>query len=176
MLKKITLISFCMLSLITSSFACMMAPPKIVNGTSKDKAFQYTLNLAGEMKISQAGKELWSLKINKYTSYYDNIYLIDNGTKIIQIRGNHLVNSIDDIAIYSYGKDGSRTSYSVKSFIEKLQPGSKSIVGLDGVKIKMRSSIDPKFKWLKNITHVDSKGASLVNALGEKKSIAWKKA
>jgi hypothetical protein len=176
MLKTLIISALCALFTIPSLFACMAAPKQIVKGVSKDKTHQYSLKLSGEMNVTKDGNKVWDVKLKNYSQYFDRIFLLDNGAKVVQIRGNHRIKSLDDIAIYIYSKEGFDSSISVKQFINKLQPGSKSITGPDGVARVMRSSMDPKFKWMSKIENVDGKGVKIVNALGENKSILWEKA
>jgi hypothetical protein len=176
MLKKISIISMSLLLTASSIFACMVAPKPIVNGKSQDKSHVYSLKLSGEMIISVAGKELWNVKLKNYSQYFDKVYLIDGGNKVVHVKGNHGVNSIEDVAITTHTKKGDVSTFTVKEFTKKLEPGSETIVGKDGVKKVLRMSTDPRFRWMKKINKVDNKGISILNAQGEKRNAQWTEA
>ncbi len=175
MFKKIIIASVGLLLSVSSVHACMAAPKPVVNGQSQDKSHKYSLKLSGDMQITKDEKESWHLKLKNYSQHFDRVYLIENGNRVVHVKGNHGVKSIEDVVITTQTKNGVVSTFAVKEFILKLEPGSKSIVGLDGIKKVMRTSMDPRFRWMKKIEKVDSKGVSILNAQGEKRIIQWAK-
>jgi hypothetical protein len=175
MLKKLSVLFLIFLTSVNSLIACWAAPKPIVYGTSEDKLFKYSLKRSGEMSIKESDNKLWDLKLKAYSGLFDRIFLIEKGTRVVQILGNHRVNKIDDAVIYVYNKNGKIETFLGKEFIQKLEPGSKSVMQADGTIRLRRSSKDPKVKWLQKIEKVDEKGVTIVNAKGKTVSAKWEK-
>ena len=120
----------------------------------------------GTVTVVETGKRnkiLWKIKIKGFSSYFSKVYLSDTGDYLIHNKSNHRVRNIADTALEIHKKNGKSKSFQAKDFIDKLQEN------------KRRTSVCPKFLWLKHIGPLKADSFSLINAKGEEKTIKVKK-
>lgn len=167
-MKTLTLAALGLIMTTNSLLACMIAPKPIVWYTPKDKAFHYSVKKEGLVTVVSAKdhkKVLWSTKLDKFSPVFDRVHVVDDGNRIVCVKGNHRVGKLTDIAVTTITKDGTKGSHTAKEFIAKLQPGTPPG--------KPRISIAPRLKWMNLVKTVDGKSITIVNALNETKTVAW---
>ena len=103
--------------------------------------------------------------MTKYSGIFSKVYVVDNGKRIVHVKGNHSVSRTIDVAVETVTTDGKKKTIKVEKFIAKHQPGTKPG--------KPRISTAPQYKWLQSVKSVDSKGITIVNALNKSTNLAW---
>ena len=101
-MKTLTLVALGLIMTTNSLLACMMAPRPIVWYTPKDKAYHYSVKKDGLVSIVDAKdhkKVLWKTQLKNFSQWYDRIHVVDDGNRIVNVRGNHSVHKLTDVAV-----------------------------------------------------------------------------
>jgi hypothetical protein len=113
-------------------------PPAIRVHQVADGAF-FLRNLSESKTIeiwdSDSMKRLWDSPIPGYSALFSRFFLTDDGQFLVYLRTNHMINSIDDICLEVFGRDGFRDTYHVNEVHEKLP------------RYQPRNSASPRYAW-----------------------------
>lgn len=138
------------------------APPETVWAPSNNNHFELLRhNRSGLIEIFKKGKRdqaLWSTTLAEFNQLFSKVYLVNNGTRVVHIRGNHIVNTVNEVAVRIVDQDGSSRTFKASLFVDELAPGQP--VGMD-------LPMSPKFKWFHGIVSIENDHMTIINARGK---------
>lgn len=142
-------------------------PPAIRVHQVADGAF-FLRNLSESKTIeiwdSDSMKHLWDSPIPGYSALFSRFFLTYDGQFLVHLRTNHMINSIDDICLEVFGRDGFRDTYHVNEVHDELSRPS------------LPNRASPKYLWHDNTMLLSTYGGeathTMIVHLGES-GYAW---
>ncbi len=125
-------------SAITNLIACWAAPPDYQFLAAEDDDYffrQDNINKIIEVRSSKTLDLVWKTKIEDLSSIFSRVLVADEGKKIIRIKGNHEVNSLNDTAVEYYHQDGKVERFPASHFVTTLH------------KVEQTMSTSPAHMW-----------------------------
>jgi hypothetical protein len=173
MLKRIAILTAAIAVLVAicaaPAIACWAAPPPVAWSKSADGKFEIERrNKEATIVVHPVGKRevtLYSAKIADFNSLFSKIHVVDNGTVIIHVRGNHMVRKLEQPAVAVYRKDSKTKTIITNQIVKGLAiPDPR----------KPRISTSPSTSWLKKVNSITDKALTLTNIDDEQKVIDLK--
>lgn len=147
-MKQLTLLLILSLVGTSASWGCWALPPEyVVIETEANGLFLRKCNRQGVVEIRDS-KELglaWEVKIDDFNQLFSSFYLTPNGEKLIHVKGNHMVNQLDEYCIDIYTSKGKVAGYKASEFYDELPL-------LKGLK----TSVSPTHLWMKKVTNISN--------------------
>ncbi|MCF3648902.1 hypothetical protein [Synoicihabitans lomoniglobus] len=103
--------------------ACWITPPDVVVEEVRNGAFFVRkLNQENVVQVWRAADmtQVWAVHLPVYDALFSQIILSPDGRSLIHLRGNHLVNKLDDMAVEVLQQDGQRRVWFVHDFRDDL--------------------------------------------------------
>jgi hypothetical protein len=79
----------------------------------------------------------WKAKINDYDELFSDFRLSPDGKFLVHIKGNHMVQDVDQVCVEIYQASGLRDTYKVREFMKSLRT----------VPPENRNSLSPRYVW-----------------------------
>ncbi|MBT61994.1 hypothetical protein QEH52_19910 [Coraliomargarita sp. SDUM461003] len=147
-MKQLSLLLILSLVGTAVSWGCWALPPEyVVVETEADGLFLRKCNRQAVIEIRES-KELglvWKVEIDDFNQLFSSFYLTPNGKKLIHVKGNHMVNQLDEYCIDIYTFKGKVDGYKASEFYDELPL-------LKGLK----TSVSPTHLWMKKVMNVSN--------------------
>ncbi len=159
MSKLIYLLIFIILSLLNKEAAALWAAPQEVDW-EKNSNGQFEIkieNFESRATIYEAGKRdfpMWQVKLPEFDGICSKLHLSDSGKTLYHVRGNHLVDEINETAVYAYHQDGVAYRMEARYFIDEL------------IIVSRTDSTDPSYMWMSTLICISDEGLHILNANG----------
>lgn len=143
--------------------ACWKVPPEFrVHQVSGGEFFLRNIKSQETVEVrSSKNLELqWKVKIEDYDQLFSIFQATPDGKYLIHVRGNHMIDAINQVCVTVYGASGYRDTYKISDFWRSLPKYEAAF----------KTSVDPSCEW--HVSIKEPSADTLVVQLDQKR-FAW---
>jgi len=142
-MKRRHILIAAILACAVSAEACWEAPPPIEWIPSSDGSHLLMRdNEHGRVAVYRRGdreRKLWSADIDGFDDLFSRLIIANDGRHVLHVRGNHLVDELDQVVVELFGADGSVFRVSAAQITTGLRNGDRGY------------STNPRWQWLQSV-------------------------